>query len=220
MDLFPKDYKRNDLVSPAVEPGVGATSFLKNLKNKFFAGFGQAKLGFGNGNFSLPSKTKETFLRMGVIISGAALVVVLLLWAGLFFYQKSLFGQINDLKKQQSEIFSAEDKAMAAKIVDFNKGATLAQQLLKNHIYSSAIFSQLAAATLPRVQWRSFDLAVNDNSAALKGLAADYATLAKQILALNEAGFSNIKISNILLDKIGGVGFAAAFNFDPKILLK
>lgn len=220
MDLFPKDYKRKNLSFPAAASHAGGRAFFQNLKNKFSAGFGQAKPGFGNGNFGVPSKAKETFLRLGAILSGAALVTVLLLWAGLFFYQKSLNRQIADLKKQQSEIFSVEDKALAAKIVDFNQGATLAQALLKNHIYSSEIFSQLAAATLPRVQWRSFDLAVSDNSAALKGLAADYAALAKQILALSEAGLANIKISNILLDKIGGVGFAAAFNFDPKILLK
>lgn len=210
MDLFPKDYKKNVSVLPTDDSGA-AVSFWNNLKNK---------LAGGRGSFSLPSKAKETFLRLGAIISGAAFVVILLLWASLFFYQQSLNNQIKDLKKQQSEIFSVKDKALAAEIVDFNKSATLAQALLKNHVYSSEFFSQLAAATGPRVQWRSLNLSVSENSAALKGLAADYATLAKQIIALNEAGFSNIKISNILLDRIGGVGFEAVFNFDPKILQK
>lgn len=211
MDLFPKDYKKNNLPAANLGFGAGFLEFLKNLKNKLFP---------GSGNFSANSRIKEALLRLGVIISSAALVLVLLLWGGLFFYKKSLASQIGDLKRQQSEIFSAGDKELAAKIVALDKGASLAQALLKNHIYASGVFDKLAAATIPRVQWRSFDLSVKDRSLVLNGFSADYSNLAKQMIALEEGGFFNIKITNIALDKTGGVGFMAAFNFDPRILQK
>jgi len=211
MDLFPKDYKKTGSVLSPDNSGGGLASFWEKIKNK---------LAFGNGQLALPSKTRETFLRLGVIISGAALVLILLLWAGLFFYKNSLNNQIKDLARQQAEVFGAKDKEIAAKIVDFDKGAALAQALLKNHIYASNLFDKLAAVTLPRVQWRSFDLAAKENKVAMKGLAADYATLARQILALEGEGFSNVEIGNISLDKTGGVSFSAAFNFDPKLLQK
>ncbi len=211
MDLFPKDYKKNDSSLPAANSGSTAISWLKNLKNKLAA---------GSGNWAVPSRAKETLLRLGVILSGVALLLVLLLWGGLFFYAKSLPIQISDLKRQQSEVFSAKDKEAAVKIVDFDKGAALTQSLLKNHIYSSNIFDKLAAVTMPRVQWQSFNLSVKDSSIVLKGLAADYTILAKQMLALERDALANVKISNISLDKAGGVGFTASGNFDPKILQK
>jgi Tfp pilus assembly protein PilN len=212
VDLFPKDYKKNNILSS--EPGkrpVSAMDFLKNLKNKF---------SFGGGSSVVFSRAKETLLRLGVVISGIALVLVLLLWGGLYFYARSLNNQISDLKKQQSEVFSAEDKILAQKIVDFDKGAILIQSLLKNHIYSSVIFDRLAVTTLPRVQWETFDLSVKNSEISLRGFSSDYATLARQLLALENDGFSNVRVSSISLDKTGGVTFLVAFNFDPRILQK
>lgn len=211
MDLLPRDYKKSDSAFSPANPASGPNSLLTGLKDRIS--------GDGANRFS-SLKMREVLLRLASIISWAALILILLLWGGLYFYQQSLNGQINDLKRQQAEVFSAKDKETAIKIVDFDRGMTLTQELLKKHIYSSAIFDSLAAVTLPRVQWLSFDFIVKDGTLNLKGLAGDYSTLAKQMLALQEGGFSNVKVSNIGLDKVGGVSFAAIFNFDPKILLK
>ncbi len=211
MDLFRKDQKNNNLSSPVPPSGSTETSVFKNLKNKLTS---------SSGSFSISSRLREALLRLASFLSVAVLTLVLLLWGGLFFYKNSLTGQIKDLKRQQAEVFSVKDKEMAVKIVNFDKGATLMQTLLKNHIYSSIIFDRLASATLPRVQWRSFDLLAPDSKLTLKGFSADYATLAKQMLALAEDNFSNLAVSNISLDKTGGVGFMISFNFSPKILQK
>lgn len=210
MDLFPKDYKKNN--SPPITPGSapGAFSFLKGAKDRIA----------GGGNINLSSRVTEVILRLGMIISIGAFFLVLVLWGGLYFYERVLIGQISSLKKQQAEVFSVQDKEIAAKIVALDKSAAIALTLLKNHVYVSELFNKLAAATVPRVQWQSFDLSVKERSLALKGFSADYATLAKQILALSEEGFLNVKVTNIALDKTGGVSFMAAFNFDPKILQK
>lgn len=211
MDLFPKNYKKNNLLSPDGVTKQGTLDFLKNLKNK---------LSFSGGSQAFLSKTKETLLRLGVVLSGAVLILVLLLWGGLYFYSKSLTSQIADLKKQQSEVFNAEDKALASKIVSFDKGAALIQSLLKNHTYSSVVFDKLAAVTLPRVQWRSLDFSLKNSEISMKGFSANYAALAQQLLAFEGNEFSNIKASSIALDKTGGVSFVLTFNFSPKILQK
>ncbi len=211
MDLFPKDYKKNGSLPSATNSGPTAILWLKNLKNK---------LAMSSGNLAFMSRAKETFLRLGAILSSAALVLVLVLWGGMFFYKKSLVSQISDLKKQQSEVFNAKDKELAAKIVDLDKGAALTQALLKNHIYSTHIFNKIASSTMPSVQWKSFDLSVPDSKVGLKGLASNYATLAKQLLALEEENFSNMEVSNIAVDRAGGVSFMVFFNFDPKVLQK
>ncbi|KKT26485.1 MAG: hypothetical protein UW11_C0011G0016 [Parcubacteria group bacterium GW2011_GWA2_43_9b] len=198
---------------PAAGNAAEPMTFLSKLKNKFSAGIG------GGRSVSL-SKVKDTALRLGTIFGGVILAIVLLLWASLALYEKSLNSQINALKKKQAAVFTDKDIDMAAKIVAFDKGALLVQGLLKSHFYTSNLFDKLAAATLPRVQWQSFDMSTKDKTINVNGLAADYSSLAKQILALKEGGFSNAKISNISLDKTGRVGFSASFNFDPQILQK
>ncbi len=169
---------------------------------------------------TIVAKARGTLMRLGVILSSAAFILVLLLWGSLIIYKNVLTGQINDLKKKQAEVFNDKDKEIATKIIDLEKGSMLMQLLLKSHLYTSNAFDKLAAATVPRVQWQSFDLAVKNNSINVKGFSADYATLAKQILALADGGFINAAISSIAMDKSGGVSFGATFNFDPKILQK
>jgi len=215
MDLFPKDYKKNDAVTvPPTGDKPSLASVLNKAKEKL-SSFKQS-----SSELSLAPKAKGTLLRLGVIVSGGALILSLLLWGSLVIYKNVLTGQINDLKKKQSEVFNEKDKEIAAKIVELEKGSVLVQGLLKTHLYASGAFDKLAETTIPRVQWQSFDLGVADRIINLKGFSADYATLAKQILALDEGGFTNVKIGNISLDKSGGVGFSATFNFDSKILQK
>ena len=217
MDLFPKDYKKNGSTFPSAGNTAGPVAFLlklKNIKNKLAAGIGGSRSPYSFG------KIKETALRLGTIFSGVILAIVLLLWGSLALYGKSLNSQIDALKKKQVAVFTDKDIDLAAKIVAFDKGALLVQGLLKSHLYASNLFDKLAAATLPRVQWQSFDASTKDKIINVNGLAADYSSLAKQILALKEEGFSNVKVSGISLDKTGGVQFSASFNFDSKILQK
>jgi|GEM_PF-2140483 len=220
MDLFPKDYKKTEPVAASVvAPKPSLSSILNKLKEKFSSLKGASVSG-GGGGMAIITKAKGTLLRLGVIVSSSAFVLVLVLWGSVVIYKNVLTGQINDLKKKQAEVFNEKDKETAAKIVDFEAGSALVQNVLKSHIYTSSAFDKLAAATVPRVQWQSFDLSVQDSSINVKGFAADYATLAKQILALADGGFSSAVISNISMDKSGGVSFGAAFSFDPKILQK
>lgn len=204
MDLFPKDYKKNSSLPSANDSGSAAVSQLKNLKDKISAGGG--------------AENTDMLLRLGSIFSALAFLLACLLWGGAFFYKKSLVGGIADLEEQQSMVFSVEDKELAAKIVDFDQGAALAQSLLENHIYSTNFFDKLSSFTVPGVQWLTLDFIKSSDSVSMKGVSLDYSNLAKQMLALEEGGFSNVKISGILLGETGGVTFSAAFNFDPKIL--
>lgn len=211
MDLFPKDYRKNNASFSGLNSGSSAANFWQRLKGH---------LSSGGSDFSVSSRTRETWLRLLVIFSGTVFLLVLLSWGGLIFYKKVLTDQIDDLKKQHSEVFVAADKEQAAKIVDLDQRAALTQLLLKNHIYSSNVFQQLSKSTVPKVQWQTLNFSVPDSRLTLRGVSASYSSLAKQMLALQEDGFYNLEISDIQLDKSGGVAFIANFNFDQKILQK
>lgn len=204
MDLVPKEYKQ---------------------KKAGILGAVAGKPAFSLGKFSLPKLTNLSamggnFLRAGIILGAAILFLLLLGWAGLKFYQSSLVSQIQNLQEQQSQVFPIKDRELVADITDFESGAKLIQDLFKNHVYTSEILDKLAASTLPQVQWESYGLDVKSRKITLKGRAANYSVLAKQILALQESGFSQVSVSSIALDKVGGVSFGMNFEFDPKIIQK
>jgi len=202
MDLFPKEYKQKE--------GISGPSF----NGSKFASFKKKPI-----NFSNFSDLKAPFLRISLVASIFLLVIILLLWGGLIFYKKTLNNKISDTKEQQSKVFSQEDRELANKIIYLDKSAALVQKLLKSHVYTSEIFSTLASTTISQVQWRSLSISIKEKTISAKGLAANYSILAKQILALEE-GFLGVRISDILLDKLGGVSFTANFGFEPKLIQK
>jgi len=204
MDLVPKEYKQ---------------------KKAGIFGADIRKPSISMGKFSLPKFSNlpaagNSFLRVGIILGAAILLLLLLSWGGLKFYQSSLVSQTQNIKEQQSQIFSVKDKELVSQMVDFESGAKLISGLLKNHVYTSEILAQLATSTLPQVQWESYGLDVKSGKIILKGRAASYSVLAKQILALQDSGFSKVAVSGIALDKVGGVSFGVNFEFDPKVLQK
>ncbi len=175
---------------------------------------------FSLSKFSNLPAAGNFFLRVGMILGAIILILLLLSWGGLKFYQSSLVSQTQNLKEQESKVFSIKDKELVVQMMDFESGAKLISNLLKNHVYTSEILDKLATSTLPQVQWVSYGLDVINRRITLRGRAANYSVLAKQILALQDSGFSNVAVSSIALDKVGGVSFGVNFEFDPKIIQK
>jgi len=209
MDLLPKEYKqRVESQNESVGAKLGAGALLARFKS------GLASV--SEDNF------RKNFLRSGIISGLLLLILFLLFWAGLGFYQKSLESQTEKAKQDYAGIFGNNERDLAVKAVDMEKRMGLVQDVLKSHVYSSEFFNRLSAVTLPQVQWTTCEFSAKETIVTLKGRATNYAVLAKQILAFQESdsGFFGVKISGIALDKVGGVGFSAALNIDPKILQK
>lgn len=208
MDLLPKEYKKGgDIISP---------SALNNNHPISAAPPSRA----GNINIPKPIRRSFDYLKFG-IIGGAILFVLMLLgWGGMKLYQRSLNANIEDLKKQEAGIFTDQDKVEAEKIAGLEKRADVTQTFLKSHIYSSVILDSIAALTLPKVKWDDYQLSVDDKKVSLKGEAADYSILAKQIFTLDQTDYTNVAVSGISLNKSGTVNFSVDFSFNPKILQK
>ncbi len=195
MDLVPREYKQNNFLNQT-EPNKGGFSAV-GLKDKIAV-----------------EKSIKIFALLGFLI----LVLLILGWGGLKLYQIKLQKDIASLKDAYGQFFSQEEKAQAEKIVDWQSRLTVLTDLWKSHTYGSNVLASLGAATLPKVQWQSFDLDVANRKVSLKGLAGNYETIAKQILAFQEEKFSKIKVADIKLDKTGGVSFSVTFEFSAKLL--
>jgi len=199
MDLVPKEYRRKNEFAPQSD-------------NK-------AKLGWSDLGLSKIADKGSSFFKLGTYILYGLLVLSVLLWGGFKFYQGSVNKKINELRDREAVIFTAEEREAVKEMVDFERRASLVQEFLKSHVYSSQAMELIASLTLPKVKWDSLVLSVSDRTVSLKGIAASYSVLAEQIYVL-EANNSDVSVSGITLDRSGSVNFSVNFALDPKVVLK
>jgi len=195
MDLVPREYKQNNFLGQT-DPGKGVFSAVVP-KDRAAA-----------------EKVMRVFTLAGFLI----LALLVLGWGGMKFYQMKLEKDIASVEDAYGQFFSQEEKAQAEEIIDWQKRLAALSVLWKNHVHGSNVLAALSASTLPKVQWQDFSLDAANKTVNLKGLALNYETIAKQILAFQEEGFSKIKVADIELDKMGGVAFNVIFNFPAKLL--
>ena len=156
--------------------------------------------------------------RLIIIIGSVLLALAILAWIGLQIYQRSINNRINDIRLQVANTFSQAQKDQAAQIIDVGNRAQALEGFLNSHVYTSRILSSIAAATLPKVKWDSYELSLKDQSVSLKGQAANYAVVAQQLSVFNEVKFSDTNATGIALNKNGNIDFSVSFKFDKKLL--
>lgn len=178
----------------------------------------------------IPKEYKEEKIGIGVIVSKASVLAVVLLalsllaYGGLFLYQRPLIDQLQDLqaeieevKKQRDEDFEEEAESLYAVLKSLNP-------LLENHLYWSNIFSKIEELTVPRVSFADFNGTIAESggspSVTLSGKTAGYTYLAKQMKSFSQEELvSDIKVSGIQLSTEGGIEFGLYINFAKDILL-
>lgn len=196
MDLVPREYKK--------------------INNSFADSTRKSRLVFP-GISLLKNKSVFRIWDASVFI---LLILLLACFGGLKFYQKSLVSQASEIEKQYNGIIAGQDKSLVEQVLGLEEGADLLESLLKSKPVYSKLFDALSVITLPSVQWTSFNLAEGENQVALRGLAANYTALAKQMLAFQkEADWKSAEVSGIALDKVGRVGFNLILAFDKEIIL-
>jgi len=203
MDLVPKEYKRNnDIISPQSAQSANGRPVSGGVKLSKITG------------------VRRDYLRLGITSGLVLLALFLATWAGLAIYKNVLVKKIENLKNQHASVFSSQDKISAENIADFENRAKAAQDFLNSHVYTSAILGVISATTLPQVKWDTYTLILKDKAVSLKGQAASYLVLAKQILAFeqNQDNFLKVSVSDIGLNKEGTVGFSLSLIFNSKIL--
>ena len=154
-------------------------------------------------------------LAAGIIL----LFLIAVVWAGLFFYNKSLSQEKEALDQKMVEFKKEENKEMVAKIISLENGITLAKGLLAAHKYPSKIFTFLEETTISNVVWEDFSFDEKNTEILLDGRAQTFSVIAKQIAILEgDERVSSISVSGAQLDQAGGASFSAKIIFNPKIL--
>jgi macrodomain Ter protein organizer (MatP/YcbG family) len=160
--------------------------------------------------------------RWPIILAVSILILTLLTWVGFFFYHKSLQSKKDSLNKRADEIYTSSNKDMTAKILDLEKDLKQVKKLIDAHVYPSRTLKFLEDYILPNVQLLDFSLDVNSGIITASGAAQTYAILAKQILLLEkqESIIESVRVSDISLGQLGGIGFSMEIIINGNFLSK
>src|SRR3989338_4527267 len=119
------------------------------------------------------------FFLLALLVFAASLVAA----GGAFAYEVYLNSQISQKDGDLRRAEGAFDAGAIQDLVRMDARLTQARTLLRSHVSPSAIFYFLSTVTLEKVQFNSFDLAVNKNGGAtmtLSGTADSFSSVALQ----------------------------------------
>jgi len=175
----------------------------------------------------IPKEYKEKKERIGTVFSktgGIVLVLLilsLLLYGGLLFYQNKLNENLKDIREETINLDQRRDPETEGIIVDLDKKIEAVKGLFENHVYWSELFAKVEALTLPEVYFSGVNFEFSDNAKLLLGgNALTYTTIARQMLSFQEdSSVEEVGISGISLSSDGGVDFDLEVIFSKDILL-
>lgn len=167
-------------------------------------------------------------------ISFVALLISGLIFAGAYFYEKTLDKNVNQLKESLKRAEDILDLAFVAEIQELGAKIKAAKELLNNYKQTTTIFTFLEQATLQNVRFSSFKFSysesANKSSAKietvaepvvfLKGTARGYTDLALQSREFQKNQYVKSAVfSNFALKEEGLVDFEVKITFDPSYLI-
>ena len=176
----------------------------------------------------LPAEYKKRKGVLKIIFSktgGAVLILVilsLLLYGGLLFYQNGLKEDLNAIKEEIAILDLKRDVEMETAIVDLDEKLGVLKGLFEDHLYWSRLLSKIEQLTIPRAYFSNAKVyLLNEKiNITFSGNASSYTNLARQILSFQEEPFvESVKVSGISLSTRGGIDFSLLVIFSKNILL-
>lgn len=157
--------------------------------------------------------------NLWLILSVSLLVLTILITLGLFGYKNNLIQQKAALETQIKELEEQRDLGLETKLIELEKNITALKKFLAIHIYPSKLFQILEEITLPQVQLTNFSTDLSTGKISLAAEAANYSTLAKQLMAFEQdTRIKKVEVSGINLGSGGQVDFNLEIEFDSQFL--
>jgi len=151
------------------------------------------------------------------------LILSLLLYAGLLFYQSKLNQDLNSIKNEITLLDQKRDPKTEEAIVNLDKKLGVLKDLFENHLYWSKLFTKIEELTVPQVYFSEtrFNFLSDKVDILISGNALTYTVLARQILSFQQEPLvEKVSVSNISLATEGGIKFDLSVLFSKDILLK
>jgi len=167
-------------------------------------------------------KVKEIpWLKIALSLFVALLLIALLSYLALFFYQNRLSKELALLENQLERTEEEEELERRVllyqqKIADY--GILLAEHQLKYQL-PLKIFEFLEKNTHPDIWFSEFNLDSENNIVRVSGYTNNFETLSQQMFILQkQETLKSIDLSNVSINREKGIEFEFTLIFDPKII--
>lgn len=151
------------------------------------------------------------------------LVLALLLWAGLAFYQRRLENRISAVQQAvlRAEAETGQVDAERQAAVSVQTRLNNLDSLLSTHLLWSALMNELEANLLKTARFETLEVRPAEDVLTLSGLVPSYTELGKMILALEASEhFEKVELqsSDVSEGAVAGYKFIIELTFDPNLL--
>lgn len=156
-------------------------------------------------------------ILMGVSI--AFFLIVLAMWGGVFFYERSLKETLDGRTRELKRLEAALDPEIIREIVRVDNGLAMARALLGAHVYSTNVFKFLQEQTLRTVQYKSFTYSSDGARVTVAGDADGYISLHQQLERLRSTPLvTNVAFTTVSIGEGGRIGFSFDITFNRTLL--
>ena len=150
-----------------------------------------------------------------LIIAVSWVILVLLVWGGLFFYVKSVKDQLAKADAELTRIETTRKPKEELKLLQLKSAIAGAKSVLASHVTWSPALERVQHLIQPQVQFDNLSVKLDRQSYSFKAFAANLMTVAKQIAAFNtDDAASKVEIGRISIQPNGRVEFIANLNLD------
>lgn len=173
---------------------------------------GQKKKRDAGFSLSFFRETKQITIAAGV------LVLVLVLYVGLWVYGGILSGLADGLRAEAQRLSVARDEEAEKNARLFALRLGQIGGLLNSHVHTSGVLTLIENVTHPRVQFTDFTFQEKDGLVSMSGVTEGYVSFGQQIIALGKhAKIRNLRVSDVSLNKKGQVVFGIKFEVEESV---
>lgn len=149
------------------------------------------------------------------------LILSLLLYGGLLFYSQQKNKVLSGVEQQIKDLDSIRESETEDAMIKTDEKINLSENIFKNHLYWSQLFSKIEGLTLPQIYFPETKISFTDNKVNIvfSGRAASYTALAQQMVSFKEeANTESVDVSGIKLNEEGKIEFYLNIIFSQKII--
>lgn len=174
----------------------------------------ESESGFSRFGAYLASKTNFWLVLSLVLLIGSVLIYFWLLG-----YKNDLIDKQNILTNNIEELQNQRDLELEANFMELKEKIDALKSVLKKRFYSSRILEMLEELTLANIRFIDLQADLSQMQLMLKVEAADYNTLAKQLIVFEEdLRIKKIDVSGIILDESGQISSEFLLEIVPEFL--
>ena len=171
----------------------------------------------------LPEKTKRIDIGSRTTFGPSVLilVIILVLYGGLLFYNRTLESKVQELDASFTAFNQARDKTGENRINEVQSKLSQAQILLDEHVLWSEGFKKIQELVLPSVQFQSLTASLPELKFEFRATAPNLTSIAKQgANFLADDSIKDMSVNQIKVLTTGRTEFVIKLTFDKDKFLR